>query len=158
MYKTLNIKCVSQTTKLEEASTSVMIECEEPHTTIDNRKWCLDYPTRLDIDGPDEIKPGAEDIFNCSTDPSYPSVNLRWKVNDILVEEGVERYIHEKEHSAISTSSFRLTMHGSAAQVTLICFVDGMPRELKKQKLVNITGDILAIFPSIVLLSKLNFI
>ena len=49
-------------------------------------------------------------------------------------------------------------MHGSASQVTLTCFVDGMPRELKKQKLVNITGDILAIFPSIVLLSKLNFI
>ena len=123
----------------------------------DNRKFCLDKPTRLQIDGPDQILLGAKDIFNCSTDPSFPSVNLRWKVNGILVEEGAETDIYEKDHSAISTSSFRLSMHGSASQVTLVCFVEGMPRELQKQKLIKIKGITIAISLSIVLLTIVNF-
>ena len=67
-------------------------------------------------------------------------------MNGILVEEGVERYIHEDEHAAISTSAFRLTMRGSASHVTLVCFVEGMPRELQKQKLVQIEGNLLFIY------------
>ena len=109
------------------------------------RNCFLDKPTTLKIVGPEHIQLGEEDIFNCSTDPSFPSVNLRWKLNDTLVEQGVETYIHEEDHAAISTSSFRLFMDGSASQVTLICFVEGMPIELQKHKLVKITGDALVI-------------
>ena len=77
-------------------------------------------------------------------------------MNGILVEEEVERYIHEDEHAAISTSSFILTMHGSASQVTLICFVEVMTRELQKQKLLQIKGDLLANDLSIDLLPIVN--
>jgi hypothetical protein len=67
-------------------------------------------------------------------------------VNGILVEEGVERYTHGDEHAAISTSAFRLTMRGSASHVTLVCFVEGMQKKLQIQKLVQLKGDLLAIY------------
>ena len=93
------------------------------------------------MSGPKQISQGEENIFHCSTDESFPSVNLRWKLNGKLVEEGVEASTDEKDDGYISSSTFRWTTDGSAAQATLICFVEGMAMELHRQKLVKILGN-----------------
>ena len=103
-----------------------------------------DKPTKLKIEGPKQVTPGEVDIFHCSTDASFPSVNLRWVLNGKLMEEGVETFTQEKNQETISISTFKSTMDGLASEATLICFVEGMANELYKQKLVKILGKLQA--------------
>ena len=97
-------------------------------------------PRQLKIEGPAEVKKDEENSFICTSDASYPGVELRWRVDGEL-KENIETVQTENEDKTIrSISSLTHTIEGSSEQITLICYVEGRALDLQKQMKITILG------------------
>ena len=79
-------------------------------------------------------------MFDCSSDSSSPGVELSWKLNGEIVNEGVENTAEIKDGSTVARSTLLLSVDSSSPQATLLCFVPGHALQLNTQKLVKISG------------------
>lgn len=117
------------------------IKCSDSEVETESKIVTVKYkPSRLKIEGPKQVTPSEENVFDCSTNPSFPGVNLMWRLNGKPVEDGVVMTTKEQDGSTVSLSSLSLSVDSTSSQATIICFVEGNALELQAQKLVKIIG------------------
>jgi len=109
------------------------------------------YPSEVSITGPDKLQAGIESVVKCKTDESYPAVQLLWRVDGALVEEGVDSGVkytvnHTVEYTDSGAmeawSSLLLTVDSSVEEVTVSCEVGGVgwEGELSENKVFQVKG------------------
>ena len=95
--------------------------------------FVADLPSEVSIAGPDSFQAAIENVLKCKTDESYPAVKLLWRVDGILVEEGVTSSIEYTGSGAMEAwSSLALTVDDddSSKEVTVTCEVEGQETKL----------------------------
>ena len=107
------------------------IQKEKSHQN--SKLFVADLPSEVSIAGPDSFQAAIENVLKCKTDESYPAVKLLWRVDGILVEEGVTSSIEYTGSGAMEAwSSLALTVDDddSSKEVTVTCEVEGQETKL----------------------------